>query len=148
MTAEKFAGRESILVLNILYSFKNVCDDCDVSDPPALRILRHYLVGSLQSDFLACISVAFDGSRRGIDSILSFPDNVYWLLLKYAADSVLCDAFRAFQKMRQCSNETEEMFARCVREQARLMVEVFDESCQSQPHLIDGVEPNVRCVIA
>ncbi len=68
-------------------------------------------MGSLQRDFLAYLGVAFDGSRRGIDSILSYPDAIYWSLLNYATDSVLSDAYRAFLGMRQSCDETEEMLA-------------------------------------
>ncbi len=71
MTTEKFAGLERILVLHFLYAFKHVCDVCEVPEMTALRVLKNFLVGSLQSDFFAYLGVAFDGSRRGIDSILS-----------------------------------------------------------------------------
>ncbi len=146
MSADKFAGRNSILVLNFLYSFKSACDDCNVSEDQAIRLLKHFLVGSLQSVFLSYLGVMFDGSRRGIDSILSYPDAIYWLLLNYATETVLSEAFRNFQRMRQSTNETEEMFAQRVREEARLLVGVFDEAAVIA-QFIDGVEPHVRYLL-
>ncbi len=125
MTAEKFAGRDSILVLNFLYALKHASDDCDIPEPTALGVLKKFLVRSLQIYFLAYLCIAFDGSRRGI--ALGYPDAIYWLLLNYPTDSLLWDAFRAFQRMRQSGNKTEEIFARRVREQARLMVRMFDD---------------------
>ncbi len=113
-----------------------------------MRVLKHlparkFLAGSLQSDFLAYLGVSFDASRRGMDSILSYLDDVYLEFLNHATDSVLSDAFRAFQSLRHSGNETEEMFARRVREQARLMVGAFDEP-QIIAQFFDGVEPNAR----
>ncbi len=113
------------MVLNFLYALKHASIDCDIPEPTALGVLKKFLVRSLQIYFLAYLCSAFDGSRRGI--VLSYPDAIYWLLLNYPTDSLLLDAFRAFQRMRQSSNETEEIFARRVREQARLMVRIFDD---------------------
>ncbi len=48
--------------------------------------------------------------------------------------------------MCQSRNETEEMFARRVRKQARLMVGVFDEPAIIA-QFIDGVEPNVSYLL-
>ncbi len=84
--------------------------------------------------------------RRGIDSIFSHPDAIYWLLLNYATDSVLSDAFRAFQRMRQSGNETEEMFARRVANRHALWSECSMKT-PSIAQFIDGVEPNVRYVL-
>ncbi len=77
MSTEKFAGRNHILVLKFLYSFNSACDDCSVSEDQAVRLLKHFLVGSLQSISLSKLGVVFDGSRRGIDSIFSYPDAIY-----------------------------------------------------------------------
>ncbi len=84
--------------LGPLHTLKNAWDDCDITKQRALRVLKHFLVGSLRSDFLAYLGPAFDGSRRSINSVLSY------------SDSVVSDAFKAFRRMRQTSNETEDMF--------------------------------------
>ncbi len=119
MTADKFAGRDPILILNFLHSLEHACDEGDITEPTVLRVLKNFLVGSPQSDFLAYLGVAFN--ERGIDSILSYPAPFIGCCSSTPQTPCCPNAFRAFQRMRQSGNETEEMFARRVHEQVRLM---------------------------
>ncbi len=77
MTADRFAGHDPILVLNFLYSFEHACDDCDIAEPTALQVLKHFLVARSRVTFPR--TWASPSTGRGAASI--YPDAIYWLLL-------------------------------------------------------------------
>ncbi len=73
-SAEKSAGRNYFLVLNFLYSFKSACRDCNVSKDQAVRLLKQFLEGSLQSTFSSFLSTMSMGSAEG-----SIASSVTWM---------------------------------------------------------------------
>ncbi len=80
MTAEMFAAPDPILVLNVQFGLKHAGDDCYITEPSPMRVLKNFLVGWLQKGFLVYLGVVFGGSGCGIYSIVSCPDAIYWLL--------------------------------------------------------------------
>ncbi len=67
MTTDKFAGRNPILFLHFLCAIRHACDDCAISEPTALRVLKHFLVGNQQAVFLVYLGAGIEGSQRGVD---------------------------------------------------------------------------------
>ncbi len=86
MSAEMFAGRNHLLVLNFLYSIKSACYDCSASEDQAVRLLEHFLVGSLQSTFLSYLGVM---RAEGSDPELRHRNCIFRGLPQFPADKAV-----------------------------------------------------------
>jgi len=83
--------------------------------------------GEAKATMLTYIGRDDAGAEPGVDSINAYPEAVQWLLLTYARESVLHDAYREVRDMVQGVGEKEQQFAARLRKSAIRCGDVFRE---------------------
>jgi len=86
------------------------------------------------------------GAEPGVDSINSFPEAVQWLLLTYAREPVLHDAYREVRDMVQGVGEHEQQFASRLRNAAIRCGDVFKEQDLITIY-VGGLKPHARFAV-
>jgi len=83
--------------------------------------------GEAKAKMLTYIDLNDEGAQPGVDAINSYSEAVQWLLLTYAHESVLHDAYCEVRDMMQGVGEKEQQFAARLREAAIRCGDVFKE---------------------
>ena len=146
MPSGKFNGEDEIAVLCFLKSFKNACNDTDISEGAAFYLLRYFLEGTALSMFESYQNTTYEDARPGVDCITNYPEAVQWMLLTFAQESYLSKAYNEVCRMQQAPNEHEASFGRRLRVEAMRCGDAFREKKLVSIY-VDGLLSYVQPVI-
>lgn len=142
MDEHAFSGQPPIGVLQFLSAFKTTCDDNDIPEGAAVRLMAKYLTGAAKRQF-----EAYDGlGTSRLRGFSSYPEAVQHLLETFATEEVIIEAVAKFDSLSQGEKENEQDFGLRVRDTARLCGNVFTEN-QLTTRFILGTHAAVKPVI-
>jgi len=146
MPGEEFTGEDEIAVLAFLKKYKYACDETGVAEGAALPLLKYFMGGEAKATMLTYIGLNDEGAQPGVDSINAYAEAVQWLLLTYARESVLHDAYREVRDMIQGVGEKEQQFAARLRKAAIRCGDVFKEQDLITIY-VGGLRPHARYAV-
>lgn len=138
----KFTGNNPIEVLEFLTSFKELCDDNNISEGTAISLLPKFLDGNAKSNWKSYFN---RGSSR-LGGFRTYPEAVNHLLRTYAKDTYIEKAVADLDKTRQGSEEDELAFGTRLRDKARACGNVFSES-ELISKFLRGVRPDIKPIL-
>ncbi len=139
MENHAFSGERPIEVLQFFSAFKTTCEDNDISEGAAVRLMSKYLTGAAKRQF--CSYIALGASRlRGFSS---YPEALQHLLESFATEEVIIAAVAELDGPKQLDKEDEWAFGLRVRDTARLCGNVFSEN-QLIPRSVLGTHEDMK----
>ena len=139
----KFSGSDPVRIFSALRDIVQEANNNDLTEGQLFLAVPRLLTGNAKTHFES----SRDGSRRGAESIASWPETVNFLLTAYATPRAISDAIKDLREVCQEKNETESAFSDRVNA-AMSRCGGVHTSEEKSTHFVEHLRPEISPLVA